>query len=77
MTGHLTAVRRARDILMGHVSPMTKSTQKLANLAHVHLKVQNVNGAILLFGQKPYTELYNLSFSYETGAPSAVLTPIV
>ena len=77
MTGHLTAVRRSHDILLGHVSPLTKSTQKLTNIANVHLKVQNVNGAILLFGQKPFTELFNLSFSYETGTPNAVLTPIV
>ena len=77
LTGHLSSVRRSKDILVGHVSPLTKSTQKLANIAHVHLKVQNVNGSILLFGQKPYTELFNLAFSYETGVPRAVLTPIV
>lgn len=77
MTGHLSAVRRARDIFMGHVSPMTKSTSKLANLAHIHLKVQNVNGSILLFGQKPYTELFNLSLAYPQGVPKVVLTPIV
>lgn len=77
MTGHLSSLRRSRDILIGHVSPMTKSTQKLANMAHVHLKVQNVNGSILLFGQKPYTELFNLSFSENHNAPWMVLTPIV
>lgn len=77
MTGHLSAVRRNRDILIGHVSPLTKSTQKLATIAHIHLKVQNVNGSILLFGQKPYTGLFNLAFSHENGVPRAVLTPIV
>lgn len=77
MTAHLSAVRRGRDVFIGHASPMTKSTQKLANLAHMHLKVQNVNGSILLFGQKPYTELFSLSFSYAKGVPKAALTPIV
>jgi len=77
MTGHMSSVGRSHDILVGHVSPLTKSTQKLANLSHVHLKVQNVNGSILLFGQKPFTELFNLSFSYERGIPRVVLTPIV
>jgi len=77
LTGHLSSIRRSRDILIGHVSPLTKSTQKLANLAHIHVRVQNVNGSILLFGQKPYTELFNLAFSYENGVPQAVLTPIV
>jgi len=77
MTGHLSSVRRGRDIFVGQVSPLTKSTPKLANLAHVHLKVQNVNGSILLFGQKPYTELFNLFFSYDGGTPRTILTPIV
>jgi len=77
MTGHLSAVRRSRDFFIGHVSPMTKTTPKLANLAHVHLRVQNVNGSILLYGQKPYTELFNLRLAYPHGAPKLVLTPIV
>jgi len=77
MTGHLSAVRRGHDILVGKTSPLTKSRQNLANLSHIHLKVENVNGSILLFGQKPYTELFNLTFSYESGVPHAVLTPIV
>ena len=77
MTGHLSAVRRSRDLFIGHVSPMTKTTPKLANLAHIHMRVQNVNGSILLFGQKPYTELFNLSLTYPRGAPKLVLTPIV
>lgn len=77
MTGHMSAVRRSKDLFIGHVSPMTKSTQKLANLAHIHLRVQNVNGSILLYGQKPYTELFNLSLTYAGGVPKIVLTPIV
>ena len=77
LTGHISSIRRNHDVLIGKVSPLTKSTQKLANLAHIHLKVQNVNGSILLFGQKPYTGLFNLSFSDENGLPRAVLTPIV
>jgi KaiC/GvpD/RAD55 family RecA-like ATPase len=77
MTGHLSAVRRSRDLFIGHVSPMTKTTPKLATLAHVHLRVQNVNGSVLLFGQKPYTELFNLTLTYPHDAPKIVLTPIV
>ncbi|HEV8595483.1 MAG TPA: gas vesicle protein GvpD P-loop domain-containing protein [Thermoplasmata archaeon] len=77
MTGQVSSIRRNRDILIGKTGPLTRSTPKLANLAHMHLKVQNMNGSILLFGQKPYTELFNLSFTHERGFPRAVLTPIV
>ncbi len=77
MTGHISSVRRGHDILIGKVSPLTKSTPKLANIAHVHVKLENQNGSIILFGQKPYTQLFNLALSYENGVPSAVLTPIV
>ena len=77
MTGHLSAVRRGKDCFIGHVSPTTKSTPRLANLAHIHVRVHNLNGSILLYGQKPYTELYNLSLAYRNGVPRIVLTPIV
>ncbi len=77
LTGHISSIRRNRDILIGKISPLTKTAPSLANMAHIHLKVQNVNGSILLFAQKPYTELFNLTFSYEHGLPRAILTPIV
>ncbi len=77
MSGVLTSVRRARDIFIGFVTPQNASAPKLANLASVLLHVENVNGSVVLYGEKPYTGLYNLSFDLASGVPEAELRPIV
>jgi len=70
-------VRRERDLFIGLTTPLLASSQKLASMASQHLRVDNLDGSIVLYGEKPHTELYNLSFSYAGGVPRAVLTPIV
>jgi len=76
MTDHLTSIRKGGHIFIGFLTPTTKSTQKLASVAHVHIKIENVNGAIVIYAEKPYTELYFLSYMYQLGFPKAHLTPI-
>jgi len=76
MTGHLSAVRRNRDVFVGIVGDTSKSTQDLANLAHLHLVVENIDGSIVVYGQKPFTGLHVLSFDVEGGVPRAQLHPV-
>lgn len=77
MTGVLASVRRSNDIFVGIATPESASAVKLENVAHVVLHVDSVNGSIVLYGEKPYTELFNLSWDWSSGAPKAVLRPIV
>lgn len=77
LTDHLTFIRKGGHIFLGFLTPTTKSTQKLISMSHVHIKIQNVNGAILIYTQKPYTELHFLSFDYSSGFPKAHLIPIL
>ncbi|MFQ5838175.1 MAG: gas vesicle protein GvpD P-loop domain-containing protein [Thermoplasmata archaeon] len=77
MTGHFSAIRKAKDIFIGLTTPTCKSAESVANISSVHLRVENVDGCILLFGEKPYTGFYNLSFDYGLGRPKAILTPVV
>lgn len=77
MSGHLTAIRRSGDILVGISTPSSASTQKLASLAQSHVIIENLDGSIVLYGAKPYTGLFSLRFDSATGVPQAVLTPIV
>jgi len=76
MTGHLSSVRRNRDLFVGVVGETTKSTASLADFAHVHLRVENLDGTVVLYGQKPFTGLYALSFDVGAGLPRAMLHPI-
>jgi hypothetical protein len=77
MAGHMSSIRKAKDIFIGIVTSTTSSTAPLANLAHTHLKIENIDGSVVLFGEKPYTELHALSFDHSKGYPQTVLIPII
>ena len=77
MSGHISAVRRSKDIFIGICTATTASNQKLADLSSLHFKLQNVAGTVLCYFEKPYTEIYHLTFNYSSGFPQVVLTPLV
>ena len=77
MSGVLASVRRSDDVFVGFATPQSASAAKLANLASAVLHLESVNGSIVLYGDKPYTELFNLSWDRSAGVPDAVLRPIV
>src|SRR5438067_2361946 len=77
MSGVFASVRRAKDVFVGFVTPESASAAKLENLAYAVFRIDSVNGSVVLYGQKPYTELFNLSWDLSGGFPRAVLRPIV
>ncbi|MCK4442943.1 MAG: hypothetical protein KAW09_00255, partial [Thermoplasmata archaeon] len=77
LTAHLTSIRRDKDIFVGILIPTDKSIGKLTNVAHTHLKIENLDGSVVLYGEKPFTELFALDFDVSKGYPKADLTPIV
>ncbi len=77
MSGVLASVRRARDVFVGFATPQSASAAKLENLASVMIHVESVQGSVVLYGEKPYTGLFNLSFDWSSGLPEAQLRPIV
>jgi KaiC/GvpD/RAD55 family RecA-like ATPase len=77
LTAHLTSIRRDKDIFVGILVPTDESIGKLTNVAHTHLKIENIDGSVVLYGEKPFTELFALSFDISKGYPKANLTPIV
>ena len=77
LSGHIAAVRRQGDVFVGLTTPLTHSNAKLASTAYQHIRVENLDGSIVLYGEKPHTVFHNLSFTFEGGYPRAELTPIV
>ncbi|OGS66659.1 MAG: hypothetical protein A3K59_10280 [Euryarchaeota archaeon RBG_19FT_COMBO_69_17] len=77
MPGVLASVRRARDVFVGFATPKSVSAPKLSNLASVVLHVDSIQGSVVVYGEKPYTGLYSLSFDHGSGVPQAQLVPIV
>ncbi len=74
---HIGTVNQAGDIFVALTNPLLISNQKLRSIAHVHVRIENLNGCIVVFGEKPRTGLFHAGFSLEGGTPNAVLTPIV
>ncbi len=77
LTGHFAAIRKSKDVFVGLTSADSLSAEALANLASVHLRIENVEGSILLYGEKPYTPFHSISFDVERGFPQARLLPVV
>lgn len=77
MSGVLAAVRRSGDTFVGFVTPQSASGAKLMNLASAVVHVESLNGSVVLYGEKPYTELFAMSWDWSGGVPEMVLRPIV
>jgi len=77
MTDHFTAVKRNKAIFIGLVSPSTRSTERLADLATHHLKVDRIGGTVILYGVEPFTECNALTVTEGKESTSISLVPII
>jgi hypothetical protein len=77
ITDHLAAIKRNNGIFVGITSPSTKSTQRLADLANLHIKLERIGGTVVLFGEEPYTECNALAMEARERVGNISLTPIV
>jgi KaiC/GvpD/RAD55 family RecA-like ATPase len=77
MSGVLATVRRSHDAFVGFVTPQSASAAKLANLASSVIHLESLNGTVVMYGEKPYTELFAVSWDWSAGTPEAILRPIV
>jgi KaiC/GvpD/RAD55 family RecA-like ATPase len=74
---HLSAIKRNNGIFVGITSPSTKSTQRIADLANLHIKVERIGGTVVLFGEEPYTECNALAVEPRERGGNISLSPIV
>jgi KaiC/GvpD/RAD55 family RecA-like ATPase len=77
LTDHFAAVKRNRGLFIGLVSPSTKSTDRLADLATCQLKVDRIGGAVVVYGEEPFTECNVLTITDEGERTKIDLVPIV
>ena len=54
-----------------------RSTDRLADIAQLHLKLRKVHGALVLYSERPHTELMHMAMDGSEGVPRLSLTPIV
>jgi KaiC/GvpD/RAD55 family RecA-like ATPase len=74
---HIDAMRRGGHVVVAEATPISKSLPHLANQATMHLKLESVNGTVLLCGQKPYTPYYHLEIEIVDGKECPKLVPMV
>ena len=53
-----------------------RGTPRLAGISQVHLKLRKVQGALVLYGERPHTGLFHCDMDASAGLPRLRLTPI-
>jgi KaiC/GvpD/RAD55 family RecA-like ATPase len=77
LTDHLASIRRNKGVFVGITSPSTSSTQRLADLATTHLKVERIGGTVVIYGEEPFTECNAISLKDQPKGGKVALTPLV
>ena len=55
MMDFLTSLLNSDGILVATVTPSVKSTSRLSDLAHTHLRIDKMSGVTIVRGEEPYT----------------------
>jgi KaiC/GvpD/RAD55 family RecA-like ATPase len=77
LVDHLAAIRRNKGVFVGLVSPSTHSTQRLADLATLSLRIERIGGTVVLYGLEPFTECNAMALQEQDLGGCICLTPIV
>jgi KaiC/GvpD/RAD55 family RecA-like ATPase len=65
-----------RDLSLAIATPHLQCTRHLAQLANIHIKVREHRGYMLVYGEKPHTDLHIAEIDTSRGAPELKLHPI-
>lgn len=77
LADYLASVRRNKGIFVGIAPPSADSTQRIADLATIHLKIDRVGGTVILYGEKPFTECNAFTFAEKKVGGHISLVPIL
>jgi len=73
----ISAIKDSNSVVIGIARQGQELIEKLSQMADTHFKVKNIDGAIVIYGVVPRTEIYNLSLDVSKGHSEVKLTPIV
>jgi hypothetical protein len=77
MRDYYTELRQSGNVDLTIARASVRSADRLADIAQLHLKLKKVHGALVLYGERPHTELLHMSMDTLDGVPRMSLTPIV
>jgi KaiC/GvpD/RAD55 family RecA-like ATPase len=75
--GHLASVKANMGIFVGITSPSARSTERLADLANLHIKIDRIGGTIIIYGEEPFTECNAITYDERERGACVTLTQIV
>ncbi|MFQ6051428.1 MAG: ATPase domain-containing protein [Candidatus Hydrothermarchaeota archaeon] len=73
----VSLVKGHGDLGIAVTKPGLASTQELANMATMHIKIIEIDGSIAFYGIQPRTGVYHINIDVSRGFPKLKLTPIV
>ncbi len=77
MRDYYTELRQSGNVDLTVARASVRSTDRIADIAQQHLKLRKVHGALVLYGERPHTELLHVDMDTTEGLPLLRLTPIV
>jgi KaiC/GvpD/RAD55 family RecA-like ATPase len=72
-----SVIRDSGALNIGIASRPTKLREDFLRTADYHVKMQNINGTLTIYGTKPFTNVYGATFSFPKGFPQLSLTQVV
>jgi len=73
----VTLVRNLGDVRLNVIRPTIALAEPLRAIADVYIRVDEIDGALFLYGVKPKTPLYSFDVVTEQGVSEVKLTPVV
>jgi len=70
-------IRDSGAVSVGVISRPTNLREELLRAVDYHLKMQTINGSLLIYGVKPITNVHGVKFGFERGYPRLSLTEVV
>ncbi len=75
--GFIDSMRREGNLVLAEATQTSQSLPALAHQAQIHLRLESMEGTIMLCGVKPFTPYHELEFAEDEGLPKAVLVPML
>ena len=76
MRDYYTDLRQSGNVDLSIARASVRSTDRIADIAQLHLKLRKMHGALVLYGERPHTELMHFSMDLSENLPMLSLTPI-
>ena len=77
MRDYYTDLRQSGNVDLSVARASVRSTDRIADIAQIHMKLCKLHGALVLYCERPHTELLHFSMDTSEGVPRLSLTPIV